>query len=232
MTNILSILVSTLLAFQQVIVVIKAPAGGAPFSDDFNRSDSDSLGSCWVEEAGDGDIAGNEMLLTTGSFANHWMACSGTPAGGANQWVKVTASLASSTDNYPQIILRFTNAASPFYFLEIDCNVSQVYWNRADSVGGSTAQISSAVDYSGSSCVGQVVGATITGTGTSTIIRFWLNPTGSPSAADNWNGDTTPDATFTDDPASPVDSGNIAGLAGQSASTNQVQWDDYSQGAF
>lgn len=63
-------------------------------------------------------------------------------------------------------------------------------------------------------------GVTITGTGNGTIVRVWKNPTGLPVSPSNWDGDVTPDITFTNDPASPIDTGLYIGFAGASGGGN------------
>lgn len=66
---------------------------------------------------------------------------------------------------------------------------------------------------SGSITVGTTdsFGITVEGSGDSTVVRIWRNPTGnSPSTVSNWGG--AADKTFSNNPTTPCDSGRYAGI--------------------
>lgn len=198
-------------------VVASGGGGGASFSDDFNRADSDSLGANWTEADADVDISSNKLLFRDGSFATIF-AVHNTSTGSAVQYVQFETSAAAG---YMQIVFRYTDASTPFYYLEFGSTT--VNWFYMPQIGGTPTQINAV---SGTISAGSTISATITGSGDSTIVRIWDDATGGtlPSAADNWNGDTTPTATLTDNPATAVNSGNYVGLGCQqsAADSNSV----------
>lgn len=214
----------------QIITIVKKPAGGgsgASFSDDFNRTNADSLGGSWTEVTGDSDITSNAMSFAAGSFANHWATYSATATTTTSQYMKVTFAAGIAASSYPQLIFRYANSGSEFYFLELDCDYNTFSWYHRSSASGSSTQIGGTGDVAGS-CSSAVFGITISGLGTATTVRIWLTPTGdAPSAADTWGGDNTPDISFTTDPGDPVDAGNTLGLGAQNASDNIVVFDGF-----
>lgn len=211
----------------QPAAAVAGGGGGAAFSDDFNRADGDSLGANWTEAAGDADIASNHYRISTGSFG---MVTSvhNTATGTTTQYIKVS----SGPDfQYPHLVLRYVDSSSGYYTLQIDGNTGGVEWyyfaNAADTSG----------DLIGSGSLGAAVtsatiGATITGTGTSTVVMMWRNPTGLPSTSANWNGDTTPEVTLTDNPATPCDTGQKVGLGGQVGTADLTYFDDFYGGGL
>lgn len=217
----------------QIILVLKKPAGGggsgASFSDDFNRANSDSLGASWTEVTGDTDITSNGMSFANsgGSYVNHWAVYSGTATTTVDQYVKVTFAAGIAADTYPQVVFRYTDASSAFYFLELNCATNTWSWYRRSAAAGSSTQIGGTGDVAGS-CSSASFGITLAGTATATVFRIWLTPTGdAPSAADTWGGDNTPDISFTTDPADAVDAGNYVGLGAQNLTANIVVFDSF-----
>jgi hypothetical protein len=200
-------------------------SSGAAFSDNFDRTDSTDIGANWTEVTGDAAISSNRLRMQTGAWANHWIVYSGTATNTANQYIKFTV---ADPSNYPQVMFRYTNGSSAFYFLELEYTTNNWNWSYRSAPGGSSTQINaSAIDLAGTA-QGKTYGVTLCGTGTSTAVRVWENPTGLPTACDNWNGDSTPDGSFTDDPgANAVDSGSYVGLGGQSGTANDVHHDDF-----
>jgi hypothetical protein len=177
------------------------------FTDDFTRANSDSLGANWTEATGDTDISSNAALCTTASF-NQVIAVYSAAAAGVAQYVKATISGINS-NRYSGFILRYTNSSSAFYELEFGVTEQRAFWSQWTSVGGTQTDIN---DQALTFATGDTFGATVTGTGTSTEIRVWVNPTGLPTTASDWNGDATPDATFTTDPSPAADSGTFVGI--------------------
>lgn len=182
------------------------------FSDDFNRANGDSLGANWTEATGDQDIVGNTMECLTFSFAENIAAYTGTSCGSVNQYVKVTLAITDhASARYPCIVFRYTAAASPMYKIFFWEDENQITFTRAANAadgGYETVQTITGVAIG----VTDIIGATITGLGNSVEVRCWINPTGLPNSATDWNGDTTPDATFTTNPTTPIDTGNFVGL--------------------
>lgn len=223
---ILSLLLASMLGGQQIVVIKKkAGGGGGPvsFSDNFDRADSDSLGASWSEDQGDIDIATNRLRMAGGSFVYHW-AIHATPTSTVNQYVKVLSP--TGNNQYAQVALRYTNSSSAFYFLELDVTSDSWEWFHMTNSNGTSTSIQKVTLGAGATNV--AFGITITGTGASTVIRIWRNPTGNaPDSATSWGGNTSPSYTFTNDPGSPIDTGLKVGLGGQQSAANTVIWDDF-----
>lgn len=205
--------------------------GNVTFSDNFNRSNGDSLGSSWVEAAGDVDISANTAVPTASSLALNLAIYSGSPTVTPFQFAKVTLPTAANNNNYAYLVFRYSDSASPFYAISFRRTSSQVAWhkfsNSADNAGttiGSPATLSIAQ--------GNSFGVTLDGTGDNTIVRIWKNPSGSsPTSVTNWGGDTTPDVTFTTNPGTnAVDSGNFVGIAGRQQTASSLAFDSFSGG--
>jgi hypothetical protein len=211
----------------------RAPYGGgggglAAFSDDFNRADADALGANWTEISGDIDISGNAASATTGAYA-YVFATYNSPVTTVNQYAYVI--FPGGVVEYPQILFRYTNSSSPFYHVEINCyNSITSFYSRSALAGTST--LISEVGTAGSACGGASYGITLTGTGASTVVRIWRNPTGStPTSATDWGGDTTPDYTHNTNPgANAVDTGLTIGIGGQQNDPNTVKYDAWGGG--
>jgi hypothetical protein len=217
-----------------VVVVGQKPfvgGGGGPaaFSDNFDRADGASLGANWSEEAGDASIFSNTYRLVTGSFGVV-TSVHNTSTGSTTQYIKI--SLSGIDVQYPWVVFRYLNSSSGYYTLQMDGNTGTVDWYYfSDATDASGDAIGSGGTF-GSDLVGDTIAFTITGTGTSTVVRGWLNPTGLPSAADNWNGDTTPEFTLTDDPATAANTGQLVGIGGQTGTANTVRINDFFGGGL
>jgi hypothetical protein len=182
------------------------------YTDDFECANADSP-DCdvdWTEEQGDVDVQDLVAANGAGSFAKGLVVA--PTLSSAEQFGSFNLDQSGSAAFYAGLTLRYTNSSSPYYEVIFWTNEDIVQWGyftaaadtTADSIGSNQALTIADDDF---------FGITITGTGTSTVVRVWRNPTGAVTAADNWNGDNTPDVAWTDDPPSPVDSGNIAGFA-------------------
>jgi hypothetical protein len=196
------------------------PAGSAAFSDNFDRANSASLGANWTEAAGDASIAGNQVELQSAAYAQITLAYTGTACSTVNQYVKAD----TTGGQMLGIVLRYTDASSPLYVVVFDKNEGRIDWKRYSDASTSTETVQSqafTLDFSAT------YGVTITGTGASTAVRIWKNPTGLPTAADNWDGDSTPDVSFSNDPSSAVNTGSYAGLAGQQNSAASIYYNNF-----
>lgn len=192
-----------------------AAAGGVAFSDDFNRANGDSLGANWTEAAGDLDIVGNTMECLTLGWGENIAAYTGTSCGSVNQYVKATfVTSGTASARYPCIVFRYTNASSPMYKIFFWIDENQITFTRAATAADGSYEVVQTVT-SITLALTDTVGATITGLGNNVEVRCWINPTGLPTSATDWNGDTTPDATFTTNPTTPIDTGNFVGLGGE-----------------
>lgn len=213
-------------AYLANLTKLAAPGGGGggaqAFSDDFNRADADSLGANWTEFGPDTDIASNQASAPN-SFGNEskGAAYTGTACSSVNQYVKITIPTDVSKAG---ALLRYTDASTECYAVRMDLLNDIFTWDHLTSPAGTASQIG----FSSTLTLGpgDVMGVTITGTGNSTVIRVWINPTGLPVSASNWDGDTTPDHSFTDDPADAVDTGNYVGIQGV-WSGGVITWDNF-----
>jgi hypothetical protein len=215
-------------ASAKTILGLDNTSGGSPaaFSDDFNRANG-ALGANWTVGDGAADVETNAWRMQTGSFGDVVSVFSGTPCNTANQYVKAT--FGSVTTQYPALIFRYTDGSSPFYMFLFDGGNGEIQWYYYANVSSSGVQIGTPPTVAGGWNVGDEVGITLNGTGANTDVRIWKNCTGLPSAADNWNGDTSPDATYlTTDPAgNAVDTGTLVGLGGQQSAANSCKFDDF-----
>lgn len=194
---------------------ISTGGGGlAAFSDDFTRADNDSLGGNWTEADGDIDIFSNTARLSEGGFGENFAIYSATACTTVNQYVRFTY---QTEGGYPQIPLRYTNSSTAFYFVEF--SNTTVDWYHKSQIGGTSTQINAS---SGSISIasGTVIGITVSGTGTSTEVKVWINP-GTGTDPTTWGAATI---TFTDNPASPVDTGGYVGLGGVQGSADVVRY--------
>jgi hypothetical protein len=204
---------------------------GVSITEDFNCANSDDP-DCdlnWTE-IGDLDIvsnAGNAPQTFDNTFRG--AAAAANSLGTANQAVKVTLTANNTGGNVKLgVLLRYTDASTECYYMECDIANNQVTWNRLNTpTTGASVTLLQTKNLTFS--IPDSLGFTITGTGTSTIVRAWLNPSGNHQqgdGADVWNGDNTPDLEFSDDPSDAVDSGNFVGLLGR-GSLGALEWDDF-----
>jgi len=187
--------------------------GGQAFSDDFNRANASSLGANWTANAGEIDIASNEAVPQTGSYGKDTCIYTNTACDTVNQYVRVTFATLAAT-SYAEIVFRFTDDSTHYYAIQLNDNDDTMWWqylsNMADTSGTTIQSVTSVTI-----ATGDIWGFTITGTGASTVIRAWRNPTATtPVSASEWDsGDTTPEVTFSNDPGgNAVDSGNYVGI--------------------
>lgn len=201
--------------------------GGSPsaFSDDFDRANGDSLGANWTEAAGDADIVSNEYRISTGGFGVVTSVYTGEACTTANQYVMIT--IDDTFLQYPWVVLRYTDSSSPYYAVQFDGNNGTAEWYKFDDASDTSGDSIGTVD-TGADLTGVAMALTITGTGASTVVRIWRTPGGLPSAADNWNGDTSPDGSLTDDPgANAVDTGIYVGIGGQVSAADTLTLNNF-----
>lgn len=205
--------------------------GGGTISDTFTYSDGDLdsvAGSAWTEVAGDLNIESGVLKTTTEGFGLA-LAVHNTPLSGPNGYAKVTCDGSGGFFD-PIVVFRYTDAASSFYFVELINQDDDIQWNHRNGVSGTNTAIQtiSLATFG----LPQTIGVTWTGTGNSTEVRLWFNVTAdAPDSVTSWDGDTTPEGLFQDNPgANAVDSGNIVGLGGFSGSAAFVTHDNFFAG--
>jgi hypothetical protein len=213
-----------------VVVVGQKPfvgGGGGPaaFSDDFNRANSTSLGSNWSEIEGDAEISGNELQMVTGSFGAIWVPFTGTSCTTASQYVRITNTDIVGAD-YLRVMFRYTNPSSEFYAVQLECSSGNLEWQHFANDTASETVI--ATGSFGVWAEGNTLAITIIGTGTSTVVRIWRNPTGNTpdSGGTTWGG-AAPGVSFTTDPADPADSGLIVGLGAVQAGASNINVENF-----
>ncbi|MFD9248542.1 hypothetical protein [Streptomyces bottropensis] len=127
----------------------------ASFSDDFNRADSSDLGAGWVEVSGDWSIVSNQL----------------SPGAAGGTIILRAAGAMATDDNYAQVTIAATVAASQGVWCRGNSNISSGYlwrndgseWTLFSVVGGSFTAIGS---YAAAAAPGdvakvQAVGSTI-----------------------------------------------------------------------
>jgi hypothetical protein len=202
----------------------------ASFSDTF-PTDGDSPGAGWTEDAGDLDVVSGTLRTQADSFADHVCIRTDTSLA-ADQYLRVVVSNPGSGSNFPEFYFRYTDAASPHYVLQLDANSATAEWIRRASVGGADTSIQSTNIGTGDGYV--TYGITLQGTGTGTILKIWVNPVNNtPTDVNNWDsGADAADFSFTNDPASPVNSGIRVGIGGVSNIVEGCRFDNVFGGDF
>lgn len=204
-------------------------ASGAAFSDNFNRGNSDSLGANWTEAAADIDILSNNAQLVDGSFGDMFAIYTGTACSTVNQYVQVQLA-GTSESAYLQMPLRYTDGSTEFYYIEFAATTAE--WYHMTAIGGTPTKLNAVNGSFVGLGAGSVISITITGTGDNTVIRIWDDVAvgTTPTAAGTWDGDSTPTASFADNPANPVDSGSYVGIGGTQNLANDIEINDFEGG--
>jgi hypothetical protein len=214
-----------------------APAGGGGavnLSYDFTGADNAEWNTAtFTEVDGNVNILSNEGRFVEGGF-DSILVVTDTPTSTIDQYQRFVLKTIPG-NSYLQAVFRYTDSSSPFYVVQIDIGNSFAGWyryaNLSDYQAGTSSTIKSDVALPASLVANEPVAITLTGTGTSTVVRIWRNPTGNtPTAANNWGGDTTPDLEFTDDPASAVNTGGVMGLGIYQNTANAQRIDDWYAG--
>lgn len=205
-----------------------AAGGGSGISitDNFDRTDSEAPGANWTEAAGDADIVSNVLEVgTANSWDVHAIIYSGTACTSVDQYIKVTYN--SGVDKFPSVILRYTDASNPFYVVYADHVNGRISWARAATAAGLPSIFSNTATTVGAT---DTWGFTVSGTGTSTVLRGWRNPTAAaPTSMSSWDGGAAT-ITVTDDPPTAVNTGNFIGLAGEQNNPAGLDYNNFSGG--
>jgi hypothetical protein len=207
---------------------LDATSSGATISDDFNRANSDTLGTGWTEHAGDTDIFSNTARFATGSFAK-CLNTHSTSLGSDSGYCKMTL-VTTPSGGFPGFVFRFTDASSPYYSLDFDVGSNGIYWSYYPNVAGSGTDIGS--DPTAAFTDGMTVGITWEGTGNSTVLRVWFDPSANaPTSVSSWDGASDPaDYSMTDDPGTAVNSGTLVGIECFQSDADSTQVDDFYAG--
>jgi hypothetical protein len=155
-------------------------------SDDFSTDNA----SRWTE------IVGTALVWNASGYyeitsATDGVAVYNTGTGTATHWGKVRLTAATG---FGGLVLRSTGTASDLYYYV----ASQGGGNVWLIVGNASGWMEDMVSASMTIAQNDYIAATVTGTGTSTVVRVWKNPANAtPAAVDGWDsaGDTA-DATL------------------------------------
>lgn len=177
--------------------------GLASFSDTFPGVDGSSLGANWTKvNVGNMTVQSHAANASNTSTDTEYLY-NATTFNTTTQYARVTLVQAGAS-SYPGVFLRAAIDLSSCHLIVFRVSEQSVLWGSKS--GGTYADVQSVAQ---TITAGDVWGVTITGTGTSTVVRCWLNPTGTaPTSSTNWGGDTTPDVTMTNDPANPDNNGS------------------------
>jgi hypothetical protein len=191
-------------------LLIPSAAGGAAFSDDF--AGTGTLGANWTVTTGTwGRVSGQCSLSSIGGCLAGY---TGTACTTLDQYVKATLSTISSS--YPALVFRRENGTPTNNYYVYKDGLTIVWANDA---GGSIQSASMSLSN------GDSLGITVTGTGSSTIVRVWKNPAANtPTSLTVWGG-ASPDVTFTNNSSVASDSGTTVGLGGNNQSS--LIYDDF-----
>lgn len=193
--------------------------------DDFNRADSDTLGSKWTEVVGDTDIVSNAASFQSTSFSKCFSIYSAQSCTTINQYAKFMVTF--SAQCYVGIIFRYTDASSAFMGLQVGSTEDTAFWTYYSNSTATSVDVTSGAITVNS---GDTFGVTITGTGTNTIVRVWRNITANaPTSASLWDG-TAPTLEFTTNPPNPVDTGFTVGIEGYTSAAGTSQLDNFYAG--
>ena len=204
-----------------------AAAGDQPadWDDDFDRT---SLGGDWHEIVGTVTCSSNILLFVEGGQPNSVLF--DEPVTGLTQYQKAKLILGGGATVVVGFIFRASGDNGPAYMVAFDVG-DDVYWYRYSDIGESDGEEEIATQGM-TVASNDVMGVTIEGTGNSTVVRIWRNPSGLPNSATDWNGDTSPTLTLTADPATPVNSGLNIGVTGIISNNNGAGMDDWFGGSL
>jgi hypothetical protein len=209
----------------------QALGGASAFSDNFTRADGDLPGANWNEVDGDIVISANRLIFVDGGYENHCLMFT-SPVLGLTQYQKVKFLMSTTSEAVIGLIFRNVADAGNAYVITFN-NDDTVSWLRFSSlVGWAGEQLIASATLDGGIGNDLIVGVTVEGLGNNTTIRIWSNPTGLPLAANNWNGDTTPTLSFTQNPPSPSDAGYRLGIFAETENDYGGGIDDWFGGSL
>lgn len=198
----------------------------ASFSDEFNRADSTGLGANWSAWASTANVVSNAAKVTGNSYVENIQAYTATATSGVDQYARISW-VKSVGSSYPCLMLRGSASGSPMYAVYFWLAEDKIEWVRkANAADGSFVTVES----SGTTTVDDTDswGVTVIGTGTSTVVRCWKNPTGNaPDSGGTTWGSASPTVTLTADPASAVNTGNYVGFGGESNDPANLAFDSF-----
>jgi hypothetical protein len=168
-----------------VLFLIPAVVGGASFSDDFNRDNSDNLGSNWTVPTGAGayhilnqqaepqiDHIDDDAIYNTACF-------------GVDQYAlfQITIFGDIAYYDYEGVIFRYPDPAiensitqpCPFYIVNYNHKSQEFIWTRYSYIGGTQGYGQRDLNWSTTLTVtnGDYFGITIVGIGINTAVRIW-----------------------------------------------------------
>jgi hypothetical protein len=193
------------------------PAANSAGSDNFNRANNVDIGFNWAECQSTGLIVNANQLYFT-NFSAYEMAFWQTNRFKADQYIGFNIVSVTGAPLF-YFFFRYTSFELPYYSLVFDTTgagtITWYHCTAGDFNAATFTQIGTSAWPAAWTGYNMPLGITLEGAGNNTVIRIWVNTTGLPSATDNWNGDTTPDITFTQNPpvTKNVDTGEIVGLA-------------------
>lgn len=180
-------------------------SGSSPVavSDTFARADNASLGASWTEEQNQMEIFADSCCNTTAAGA--CVSSYNTPLSTVFQYGKVQL---RTVDGAGGLIFRFVDISSPYYHVWSNGFNGLVEWDTVGGGGGSnqTASLSFAeFDY---------LAVVVSGTGTSTEVLVWKNPTGDApdTGGATWGGAGPTVSAFTNNPSVACDTGLKVGV--------------------
>lgn len=196
-------------------------------SDDFNRSDSGSLGANWTDETGGFSIASNQAQAELESFTRN-TSVHVTGAGNVGHYVRIKATISSSA--FPGVVFRYTDSSSAHYV--VDWSTTQIWWSYYPDISGTARNIINGQAITFTS--GNHLGVTVIGTGAATRVRIWLNTTASaPDAGGTTWDSAAPDINQLVDAGPYADTGTKVGIAQWwNTPSGTATIDNFSAGTF
>lgn len=210
-----------------VAATFGAPAAPSSISDDFNRSDSGSLGANWTDETGGFSIASNVAQAELESFSRN-TSVHVTSLGNVGHYVRIKANITSSA--FPGVVFRYSDSSSAHYV--VDWSTTQIWWSYYPDISGAARNIINAQAITFTS--GNHLGVTVIGTGSATRVRIWLNTTATaPDAGGTTWDSASPDINQLVDGGPYADSGTKAGIAQWwNTPSGTATIDNFSAGTF
>lgn len=211
------------LAFVAALPVESGGGGGSTnFSDEFTGTGA--LSAEWEVVTTAFTRASDVLSYGNNSYSRATAVYTNTTLDADWQYIGVS-NITMVANIYLDCMFRYTDAASPFYSVQIRSAEDQIEVNYHPTLAGTrvTFNTNSLTIASGDSFV-----ITLTGTGNSAVWRVWKNPsTMMATSATDVGGDTTPDVEVTTDPSTAVDTGGIVGLSGFADSATNIKVDSF-----
>jgi hypothetical protein len=211
------------------LTILLGGGGGAdrcdttpPFSDDFSTDQVDGSPQCWTEDDAVWSVSAG-VLSNSGAESNAVIRYS-TETSTVTQYVK--AAVVNYVDQ-EGLYFRVDGATGCGYVLTYKTTGDDLLWQRFNN--DDWAATIETIDAGGAISDGDSLGITVQGTGISTIVSVWDNPTNdAPTDVDNWDsGSDTADFIFTANPATACDAGKYVGVRAQNSASSH---DDFFAG--